>query len=302
MKLGMIGLGKMGQGLSERALKGGHEVVGFDASSEARDALIKLGGVGTASLNELVSQLPSPRTIWVMVPAGEAVESTLLGDDGLIHSLESGDIVIDGGNSRFSDSVRRAKQLAEKGITLLDAGTSGGVTGRAGGYCLMVGGPETAAVSAQPIFEAIAQPGGYMYVGPSGSGHYVKMVHNAIEYGFMESLAEGLSLIRHGDYPATDLAALTEVWQHGSIIQSYLLGLAHNIFVENPTLEGIDGYVSATGEAAWTLEAAKEKGLSLPSVELALKVRTDSQAGKTSTVTKILAALRNQFGGHKLNR
>ncbi len=301
MQIVVVGLGKMGMGIAERLHAGGHEVFGVDPNTANTAALETMGGHALASAADIAS-LEGRKIVWLMIPSGDPVEQAVFGPAGLSGMLKAEDIIIDGGNSRYTDSVRRAATLAEHGIVLLDVGTSGGLSGRMEGYCLMVGGPEAAYHDCESIWAAVGQPGGFLRAGASGAGHYVKMVHNAIEYGMMQSLSEGLALIRDGQYPETDLAALTDVWQHGGIIQSNLTGLAQRVFATNPGLEGIDGFVADNGEARWTIEAAQEKGIAVPSVELAVAVRAASREGKTSTTTKILAALRNQFGGHSINK
>ncbi len=301
MKIGIIGLGKMGAGIAERLQKAGHDVMAYNRSAEKVEPIVAAGGTRATTYNDFVA-LPTPRVVWLMVPAGEVVDEVLFADGGLASVLEAGDIIIDGGNSHYTDTVARGQKLAKQNLHLVDVGTSGGLGGRVNGYCLMVGGDPNALKTAKPIFEAIAQPGGYGHFGGSGAGHYVKMVHNAIEYGMMQSIAEGFALLKGCEYADLDLEKTADVWQHGSIVQSYLVGLAKNIFAQNPTLAGIDGYVAENGEARWTVEAAKKNNIDIPSVELALKVRADSATGKVSDTTRILAALRQQFGGHSIER
>jgi 6-phosphogluconate dehydrogenase len=238
-----------------------------------------------------------------MVPAGEATEDMIFGNEGLVNVLEPGDIIIDGGNSHYPDTVRRSKALlADHNIHLIDIGTSGGLSGRENGYCLMVGGDTESYQHIKPALETIAQPDGLELFGPSGAGHYVKMVHNGIEYGMMQAIAEGFDLLLHCEYADLDLAKAVDVWQHGSIVQSFLVGLAKNVFVETPHLEGIEGYVAENGEGRWTLESAKKHGVEMPALQTSLDVRAASRDGKVSDTTRMLAALRLQFGGHSIEK
>ncbi|MFI5240556.1 MAG: phosphogluconate dehydrogenase (NAD(+)-dependent, decarboxylating) [Candidatus Saccharimonadia bacterium] len=302
MKIGLVGLGRMGTGISERLLKNGHEVVVFNRHAEKAAPLVALGAEHALRYSDFAN-LPKPRIVWVMVPAGEATEEVIFGPEGLVHTLEAGDIIIDGGNSHYTDTVAHSKKLTEEfGIHLLDCGTSGGLVGRERGYCVMVGGDEEAYKIFRPALDVIAQPGGYGYFGKSGAGHYVKMVHNGIEYGMMQSIAEGLALIKNGQYMGVELPKLIEVWQHGSIIESFLVGLGKTIFEANPNLDGISGYIAENGEGRWTVDAAKEVNLEMPSIQLALDIRASSRDGKVSDTTRIVAALRQQFGGHSIEK
>ena len=302
MKIGLVGLGRMGSGISERLLKNGHEVVVFNRHAEKAAPLVALGAEHAVSYSDFTN-LPKPRIVWVMVPAGEATEEVIFGPEGLVHTLESGDIIIDGGNSHYTDTIAHSKRLAEEfGIRLLDCGTSGGLVGREKGYCVMVGGDEEAYKTFRPALEVIAQPGGFGHFGKSGAGHYVKMVHNGIEYGMMQSIAEGLALIKNGQYMGVELPKLIEVWQHGSIIESFLVGLGKIIFEANPNLDGISGYIAENGEGRWTVDAAKEVNMEMPSIQLSLDIRAASREGKVSDTTRIVAALRQQFGGHSIEK
>lgn len=303
MKIGIVGLGRMGAGIAERLLKNDHEVMAFNRHADKVAPIVALGGEHAASYRDFAA-LPKPRMVWTMVPAGEATDEVIFGPEGLSSVLEAGDIIIDGGNSHYTDTVKRSQQLLDKhGIRLLDAGTSGGLVGREQGYAVMVGGDKEAYEHVEPALKVIAQPGGLGHFGPSGAGHYVKMVHNGIEYGMMQSIAEGFDLLKNGQYKDDlDLSKLAELWQHGSIIESFLVGLAKNIFTENPKLENIEGYVAENGEGRWTVDAGKEIGIELPSIQLSLDVRAASREGKVNDTTRILAALRNEFGGHSIEK
>jgi 6-phosphogluconate dehydrogenase len=248
---------------------------------------------------DLVHQLGKDPVVWIMIPA-DAVENEMA---SLIDLMPHGGTIIDGGNSDYRQTKRRAALAAERGVQLVDSGTSGGVHGLANGFSIMVGGDKAAVDNLHPIFEALAQPSGWGYFGPAGAGHFTKMVHNAIEYGIMESYAEGYRMLKEsGDYENIDLALTASVWQHGSIIQSSLNDLIGQALRQNPTLDGIDGYVAESGEAKWTLERAKEANLPMPAVQAAMDVRLASQQGQTNFGTKLLAAMRNAFGGHAINK
>lgn len=292
MKLGIIGLGKMGGNMSERLLKDKHEVVAFDLNIDSVNNIVGMGGKGAKSIEDLINQLEPPRVIWMMVPAGTPVQNTI---DKLVHILNEGDIIIDGGNSNFRDSKLRAHYLNEKGIKFLDAGTSGGVWGLEEGYCIMVGGDENSFKYCESIFKTLAPPGGYLYTGPSGSGHYIKMIHNGIEYGLMQAYAEGFEIMNNSDYDI-DLAKVAKLWGHGSVVRSWLLDLLTDV-LENNKLEGIEGYVPDSGEGRWTIAEAIEKNVPAPIITNSLFVRLRSRQ-KESFSAKILAALRNEFGGH----
>ncbi len=293
----MIGLGRMGGNMAKRMLQHGHGVVGFDASPQARAALAEAGGVPVESLDDVVSRLARPRAVWVMVPAGAATEGVIA---ALASGLTPGDLVIDGGNSRYTDSQRRARQLGEHGLHFLDCGTSGGIWGLQEGYCLMIGGDPEPFARAEPLFAALAPEGGYLHVGPAGSGHFVKMVHNGIEYGIMRAYAEGFELMAAHELPL-DLSGIADLWMHGSVIRSWLLELAHDALSKDPQLEGIRGYVEDSGEGRWTVEEAIRLGVSTPALAFALFERFRSRQDD-AWADRLIAALRNEFGGHSVRK
>ena len=296
MKIGFYGLGRMGANMVARLLENGHEVVVMNRSPEPIAEAVKLGAEAADDYHELISKL-SPVIIWLMLPS-EVIEQKF---NELLPQLPRGAIVIDGGNSDFRHSRLRAQRAAESGVNFVDIGTSGGILGRTAGYCLMVGGNEAALGVIKPVLEALSAPYGWRHFPGQGTGHFVKMVHNAIEYGIMESYAEGYRILRDGPYKGIDLAAAGEVWQHGSIIESKLNELSVQALRENPVLEGIDGIVAESGEARWTLETAKELNLAMPAIQAAFDVRIASQSGQTNFGTRLLAAMRNKFGGHEIN-
>ena len=295
MKLGMIGLGKMGGNMTERLLGGGHEVVVFDLDTEVTQRVGSAPGASAAtSLEDVVARLDAPRVVWVMVPAGDPTEATLR---AVAAAMDPGDILIDGGNSMYRDTVRRGAELAGKGIHLLDAGTSGGVWGLKVGYCLMVGGSDDAANHCEPIFRTLAPPEGYLHVGPSGAGHFVKMVHNGIEYGLLQAYAEGFEILHASDFPL-DLPAISALWNQGSVVRSWLLELLQRAYqAEGPELERIRGWVADSGEGRWTVQAAIDLNVPAPVITLALMSRFRSRQDE-SYGAQVIAALRNQFGGH----
>ncbi len=288
MKLGMVGLGRMGAGLSERLRRGGHEVVGYDRNPDISDV---------ASLQELVGRLESPRIVWVMVPAGAATDATIaeLGDE-----LVSGDILIDGGNTYYKDSIRHGEELAKKGIEFLDAGTSGGIWGLKEGFCLMVGGSEPAFKTIEPIIATLAPEDGYARVGPAGEGHFVKMVHNGIEYAMLQAYAEGFDLLGKADHEL-DLHAIAKLWNHGSVVRSWLLELAERAFKSSPRLEELQGYVEDSGEGRWTVLEGVERGVATPTIAASLYERFRSREDN-SFAMRVIAALRNEFGGHAVRK
>ena len=293
MQLGFVGLGKMGLGMVERLVRGGHEVVVFDRSTEAVSKAQALGTKGAPTLDALVSALSSPRAIWLMIPAGAPTESTV---SALADLLSPGDIVIDGGNTDFHDDVRRALLLGAKGIQHVDAGTSGGIWGLDEGYCLMVGGESAACRHLEPVFLTLAPSGGYLHVGDHGAGHYVKMIHNGIEYGLMQAYAEGFELMHAGAY-RLDLAAIARLWLHGSVVRSWLLELVARALHDDTDLASIEGYVDDSGEGRWTLREGIDRAVPLPVLAAALYTRFRSREGNPFG-ERLLAALRNQFGGH----
>ena len=298
MEIGFIGLGKMGGNMVERLTQGGeHRVVGYDQSAAAAQHYAG-GSVRIApSLAELAAMLEPPRAIWVMVPAGAPVDDTI---QGLLPGLQAGDLIIDGGNSYFRDSQRRATSLTSKGIAFLDVGTSGGIWGLSEGYCMMIGGERTAYERMRPIFETLAPDGGEAYMGAIGAGHFVKMVHNGIEYGLMQAYAEGLEVLKKSEF-ALDLPAIGEVWQHGSVVRSWLLELATDALRKEPNLDSIKGYVVDSGEGRWTVQAGMDEDVATPVIALSLMARFQSR-DPNSFANKLLAALRNEFGGHAVVR
>ncbi len=320
MQLGMVGLGRMGGNMVRRLMRGGHQCVVSDLSPQNVNELVKEGATGSSSLDDFVTRLAKPRAAWVMVPAGAATESTVM---ALGQRFEAGDIIIDGGNSYFKDDVRRAQKLKERGIHYVDVGTSGGVWGLERGYCMMIGGPKEAVERLDPIFRTLAPgrgdiprtPGreklggtaelGYLYCGPSGAGHFVKMVHNGIEYGLMQAYAEGFDIFRNAASQALapehryelNLADIAEVWRRGSVISSWLLDLTAMALAENPTLSEYAGYVQDSGEGRWTVMAAIDEAVPCEVLSAALYTRFRSRQEHTFA-EKILSAMRQKFGGH----
>ena len=300
MHLGMIGLGRMGANMSLRLLRGGHTVVAYDRDPAAVAKLAEQRALGADSLEALVRQLPAPRAVWVMVPAGAPTESTVTALAGL---LERGDVVIDGGNSNYKDSMRRGAALAERGVGFVDAGTSGGVWGLTEGYALMVGGtPESVAV-VRPVLETLAPAAdaGWGHVGPVGAGHFTKMIHNGIEYGMMQAYAEGFSILRHKEEFGLDLAQIAGIWRRGSVVRSWLLDLTERALQEDPAMAGLAPYVSDSGEGRWTVAEAIDLDVPAPVITLALIQRLRSRDAE-SYADRLLAAMRNQFGGHAMKK
>ena len=295
MKLGFIGLGRMGLNMVARLRQGGHEPVVFDVKPEALQAATAIGAITASSLSTMASQLPVPRLVWVMVPAGTITEGVIT---ELSACLSPGDIVVDGGNSNFHDSTRRAKNLAANGIIMLDVGTSGGIWGLKEGYCLMAGGDKSAFNRIEPVLKTLAPPEGYLYVGPSGAGHYVKMIHNGIEYALMQAYAEGFDILQASEYDI-NLTELCHLWNRGSVVRSWLLELAERAFAEDPGLEKISDYVEDSGEGRWTVQEAMDRSVPATSIANALMTRFRSRQTE-SFAGKVLAALRNQFGGHPM--
>jgi len=298
MKLGFVGLGKMGGNMVERLINGGHEIVAFDLVREAADEAEKKGALPAGSLQGLVDTLDVPRAIWIMVPPGMPTEETVTALSSL---LEPGDILIDGGNSLYKDSIRRAEALKEKGISLLDAGTSGGIWGLEVGYCLMVGGEEAAFQQVEPVFRTLAPRDGYAYVGASGAGHFVKMVHNGIEYALLQGYAEGFEIMNAKKVFNLDLHKITHLWNQGSVIRSWLLELAENVFEKDPRLSSIRGYVEDSGEGRWTVAEAIDNDVPAPLITLSLLERFRSRQ-EESFGAKVIAALRDEFGGHGVKK
>ena len=293
MNVAFIGLGKMGGNMVKRALRDGHEVVAWDMSTEAVQAVEAAGARGAADLTALVDALEAPRVVWMMVPAGDPVDDTIA---ALKDRLEPGDILIDGGNSNWRETQARGDALAEAGIHYLDCGTSGGVWGLDNGYCLMIGGDEGAYRTVEPLFKTLAPENGYLYCGPGGAGHFVKMVHNGIEYGMMQAYAEGFEIMEKSPFDI-DLKGVADVWQHGSVVRSWLLELAARAFADDPKLSQIADYVNDSGEGRWTVASAIDFDVPAPVITMALFARFQSRQDE-SFANKVLAALRNQFGGH----
>jgi 6-phosphogluconate dehydrogenase len=298
MQLGMIGLGKMGANMVERLLQGGHEVAAYDRSADAVRAAAAKGATGCNSLAEIAQALRPPRAVWIMVPSGPPTTSTI---DALSGLLSSGDVVIDGGNSNWKEGQAQAKTLSVKGIQFVDAGVSGGIWGLKEGYCLMVGGDEATCKRLEPIFLTLAPKDGYMRVGPVGAGHFVKMVHNGIEYGMLEAYGEGFELIQTSQFGAAlDFARLSHLWNQGSVIRSWLLELAELAFGNDAKLAKIAGVVDDTGEGRWTVQDAIDLAVPLPTLALSLFMRFRSRQ-QDSFAAKVIAALRNEFGGHAVH-
>jgi 6-phosphogluconate dehydrogenase len=323
MQLGVIGLGRMGGNISLRLMRAGHSCVVYDHAPDAVKRVASEGAIGAADVQDLLRGLEKPRAVWVMLPAGEITESTIA---SLAEHMEAGDTVIDGGNTFYKDDIRRAKALSEKGINYIDVGTSGGVWGLERGYCMMIGGPAKEVDRLDPIFSTLA-PGmgdvertkerknrdprpeqGYMYCGPAGSGHFVKMVHNGIEYGLMEAYAEGFDVLRSKNSKALaederfdlDVTDIAEVWRRGSVVSSWLLDLTASALAANPDLSEFTGHVSDSGEGRWTVEAAIEEAVPVPVLTTALYTRFRSRSANTFG-EKLLSAMRNKFGGHVEN-
>jgi 6-phosphogluconate dehydrogenase len=299
MDLGMVGLGRMGGNMSERLLRRGHRVVGYARNQERLRHLVGLGGTAAESLDGFVAQLAPPRAVWLMIPS-EAVDAAI---GELVPLLAGDDIIVDGGNSYYKDSIRRAVQLAGRGVHFVDVGTSGGIWGLTEGYSLMVGGDHQVVQRLTPIFRSLAQAPdrGWGHVGPSGAGHFVKMIHNGIEYGMMQAYAEGFTLLHHKEVFGLDLRQVAEIWQHGSVVRSWLLDLAARALAENPTLEGIAATVADSGEGRWTVMEAIEMGLAIPVISQALERRFRSREVEPFG-DRLLAVLREQFGGHAVTR
>ncbi len=300
MQLGMIGLGRMGANMVERLLRGGHQLVGYDRDPAAVQRVAGKGASGTDSLAALAQQLKPPRAVWLMVPAGDPVDQTI---EALIPHMSRGDVILDGGNSNYKDTVRRAAALKTQGLGFVDVGTSGGIWGLAEGYSMMIGGDAQVVERLKPIFETLAPAAdqGWGRVGPSGSGHFVKMVHNGIEYGLMQAYAEGFALMERKTEYGLDMQQIAEIWRTGSVVRSWLLDLTARALAENPALTGIAPYVADSGEGRWTVMEAIELGCSIPVITLALQRRFRSQETEPFA-DKLLAVMRQQFGGHAVKR
>ena len=300
MELAMIGLGKMGLNMATRLVRGGHRVVGYARTDATVQEAIKLGAEGAHTLEEAVGKLKAPRAIWLMIPAGKVTHDTVQHLSGL---LEAGDIVIDGGNSNYKDSILHAEMLEPKGIDFVDCGTSGGIWGLTEGYSLMIGGKREVVEKLRPIFETLAPAPdkGWGYVGPHGAGHYVKMVHNGIEYGMMQAFAEGFSILKAKKEFGMDLAEISHIWQHGSVVRSWLLDLAARALDEDTELKDIKPWVADSGEGRWTVFESIDLDVPAPVITLSLQMRFASRDQENYTA-RMLAALRNQFGGHAIKK
>ena len=288
MQLGIIGLGRMGANMAERLRRGGHEVIGYDRKPQVSDV---------SSLSGLVDRLTPPRTVWVMVPSGDPTEQMI---QKLTDLLQEGDLVVDGGNSNFRDSMRRSGELKERGLLFMDAGTSGGIWGLEVGYCLMVGGTEGAFRLVEPALKTLAPEDGYAHVGPVGAGHFTKMVHNGIEYAMLQSYAEGFEILEASQFDL-DLHQLAALWNHGSVVRSWLLELAERAFEKDPKLSEIRGYVDDSGEGRWTVLEAINESVAAPTIAASLFARFVSRQ-EDAFAMKVIAALRNEFGGHAVKK
>jgi 6-phosphogluconate dehydrogenase len=299
MKIAVSGLGRMGMQIAEKLTRDGHHVIAHNRSHDKIDHAVSFGATGAYSKPEVLEAFGSDQVVlWVMLP-DSIIENEL---EEWLDLVPEGSIIVDGGNSDYRLTRRHAELVSGRGSVMLDSGTSGGIMGLREGFCMMVGGDTAAFEIVEPAFKTLAAPnGGYYHFGATGSGHYTKMVHNAIEYGMMESLAEGYRMLKDGPYKELDLAAAGNLWQHGSIVKSDLNRLSAEALAENPELTGIDGYVAESGEARWTLETAKDLGIPLPSIQASFDVRLASQKGETNFATKLLAAMRGKFGGHAIN-
>jgi 6-phosphogluconate dehydrogenase len=297
MELGMIGLGRMGANMTERLVLGGHQVVTYDRSAEAIQRVVDKGATGAVSLADFVKKLSLPRAIWLMVPSGDPVDQTM---DQLLPNLTKGDIIVDGGNSNYKDSIRRAEKMKAHGMHFIDAGTSGGIWGLQNGYCMMVGGEKEIVGRLEPIFLTLAPKDGFLHAGPNGAGHFVKMIHNGIEYGMMQAYGEGFELLKASQFDL-DLAKISHLWNQGSVVRSWLLELCQSAFEKDPKLDSIKGYVEDSGEGRWTVIEAIEKGVAATTLAHALFARYSSRQ-QDAFSNKVIAALRNEFGGHAVKK
>ena len=294
MQLGMIGLGRMGGNMTERLLRGGHEVVVYDRDPGAVEVAVAKRAIGASSLEDLARKLASPRAIWLMVPSGAPVDETI---SQLLPHLQPGTILIDGGNSNFKDTLRRSVLLSERGMELVDCGTSGGIWGLEEGYCLMVGGAAEPVLRLDPVLRTLAPAEGYAHVGPSGAGHYVKMVHNGIEYALLQAYAEGYEILHSSRQFTLDLAQIAGLWNRGSVVRSWINQLAERALARDPSLQAIKGWVDDSGEGRWTIQEAIDLDVPAPAITLALFARFRSRQ-QESFGAKVIAALRHEFGGH----
>jgi 6-phosphogluconate dehydrogenase len=290
----MIGLGRMGGNMVERLIAGGHKLVVWDRTLEVAQGFAAKGATVAANISDLCRQLPAPRVVWVMVPSGDATEETI---HKVADAMQPGDILIDGGNSNFHDSMRRAAELKARGIEFIDAGTSGGVWGLKNGYCLMVGASEQAFATCEPIFKTLAPANGYARMGPPGSGHYVKMIHNGIEYGMLQAYAEGYEILHASKHFTLDLHRIADLWNQGSVVRSWLNELAVTAFEKDNDLKALRGYVDDSGEGRWTVQEAIDLSIPAPVITLSLLARFSSRQDESFSA-KVIAALRNEFGGH----
>jgi 6-phosphogluconate dehydrogenase len=297
MELGIIGLGRMGANMTERLLRGGHKLITYDRSPEAIQRCVDKGALGAHSLADFVKQLSLPRVIWLMVPSGEPVDRTI---EQLLPSLLENDIIIDGGNSHYKDSIRRAQKLKELGIHFVDAGTSGGIWGLQEGYCLMIGGEKSIVDQLEPIFKTLAPENGFAHVGASGAGHFAKMVHNGIEYGMLQAYGEGFEMLKAAQFDF-DLGKISHLWNQGSVVRSWLLELAENAFQKDPQLSSIKGYIEDSGEGRWAVLEAVEREIPASILTLSLFARYGSRQDDSFSA-KVIAALRNEFGGHAVKK
>ncbi len=297
MELGMIGLGRMGANMTERLVLGGHRVITYDRSAEAVQRVVDKGALGAHSLADFVKQLSLPRAIWLMVPSGDPVDQTI---ELLLPQLSNGDVLIDGGNSNYKDSIRRGEKLKQQGLHFVDAGTSGGIWGLKVGYCMMIGGEKDIVARLEPIFQTLAPPDGFLHVGPSGAGHFVKMIHNGIEYGMLQAYGEGFELLKTSQFDL-DLGKISHLWNQGSVVRSWLLELCESAFKKDPQLASIKGYVEDSGEGRWTVQEAIERNVPAPVLMLSLFARFASRQ-EDSFAAKVIAALRNEFGGHAVKK
>jgi len=293
MRIGFIGLGRMGANMVRRLLRDGHQIVAYNRTAEKTREIAGEGAEASFTIEELVAKLEKPRAVWIMVPAGDATEAQIA---ELLEHLEPGDTIVDGGNSNFHDDVRRQPVLAQQGIRYVDAGVSGGIWGLANGFCLMVGGEREAVEPLEPVFRSLAPADGYLHVGGPGAGHYVKMVHNGIEYGLMQAYAEGYEIMHASDYKL-DLSGISKLWNHGSVVRSWLLELMERALAEDQELSSLKGWVADSGEGRWTVQEAIDKDVPAPIITLSLLTRFRSRQ-EDSYGAKVLAALRNEFGGH----
>ncbi len=298
MQLGMIGLGKMGGNMTERLMRDGHKLVVFDRGPDAVARYVAMGSEGASSAADMVARLDAPRVVWIMVPAGKPVDDTIT---ALLPGMAKGDVIIDGGNSNFHDTMRRGAELKEKGIEFADSGTSGGIWGLENGYCLMIGGSDEAFALCEPVFKSLAPPDGYAHMGPTGAGHYVKMIHNGIEYGMLQAYAEGYEILHASKNFDLDLHRIAGVWNRGSVVRSWINELAERAFKNDADLGALKGFVADSGEGRWTVQEAIDLDVPAPVITLSLLARLRSRQ-EDSFSAKVVAALRNEFGGHAVQK